>query len=118
MDVRSSNRPDLPPLKIRASFSETLQEMEFSERRRKKKKAKRTKNEEDTSHRVSSTTSELGRHHFRPSDSETSFRKTREEFSDSQKMSDEDENTSYRATTKDFTTLHFCYEVFSWLNMI
>ena len=115
---RSFNRPDLPPPKIRASFSETLQEIEFLERRRKKKKAKRTKNEEDTGHRVSSTTSELGRDHFRASDSETSVSKTREEFSDSQKMSDEDENTSYRATTKDFTTLHFCYEVFSWLNMI
>ena len=113
MDVRSSNRADLPPLKIRASFSETLQEMEFSERRRKKKKAKRTKNEEDTSHRVSSTTSELGRHHFRPSDSETSVSKTREEFNVSQKISDEDENTSNRAKTKDFTTLHFCYEVFT-----
>ena len=118
MDVRSSNRPDLPPLKIRASFSETLQQMEFSERRRKKKKAKRAKNEEDTSHRVSSTTSELGRHHFRPSNSETSVSKTREEFSVSQKISDEDENTSNRAKTKDFTTLHFCYEVFSWLKMI
>merc|ERR1711899_597146 len=106
MEVRSSNRPDLPPLKIRASFSETLQEMEFSERRRKKKKAKRTRNEEDTSHRVSSTTSELGRHHFRPSDSETSVSKTREEFNVSQKISDEDENiTSNRAKTKDFTTL-------------
>merc|ERR1712113_743334 len=111
MDVRSSNRPDLPPLKIRANFSETLQEMEFSERRRKKKKTKRTKNEEeDTSHRVSSTTSELGRHHFRPSDSDTSVSKTREEFSVSQKISDEDEKTSNREKTKDFTTLHFCYE--------